>query len=98
MINKLKHPNISERLVLRRERKHPKQVIKKLIDFLMRKQKYQQDLETFATHNSYSKTDNDETFMLMKDDYMKNGQIKDGYNEQVAMECQYTLAFSCFQT
>ena len=30
--------------------------------------------------NSYSKTDTDATFMRMKDDYMKNGQLKPGYN------------------
>lgn len=34
----------------------------------------------FEEHNSYSKTDPDATFMRMKDDYMKNGQLKAGYN------------------
>ncbi|CAG9620903.1 hypothetical protein BACCIP111883_01675 [Sutcliffiella rhizosphaerae] len=46
--------NIPKRRALRGERKYPKQVRKQLIDFVVRKQKYQQDLETFGTRNSYS--------------------------------------------
>ncbi|BCB04777.1 hypothetical protein KH172YL63_29100 [Bacillus sp. KH172YL63] len=34
--------------------------------------------------------------MRMKDDYMKNGQLKAGYNVQIATEGQYTLAYSLF--
>ena len=33
--------------------------------------------------NSYSKTDHDATFMHMKEDHMRNGQLKPGYNIQV---------------
>lgn len=32
--------------------------------------------------NSYSKTDKDVTFMRMKEDAMKNDQLKQGYNVQ----------------
>ncbi len=46
--------------------------------------------------NGYSKTDSDATFMRMKDDYMKNGQLKAGYNIQVATEGQYVLAYSIY--
>ncbi|MFS1516933.1 IS1182 family transposase [Bacillus sp. SCS-151] len=88
--------DVSERKALRSERKYPKQIRKQLIDFVSRKQKYQQDLETFGSRNSYSKTDPDATFMRMKDDYMKNGQLKAGYNVQIATEGQYTLAYSLF--
>ena len=42
--------------------------------------KYEKAEKTFAGHNSYSKTDHDATFMHMKEDYMKNGQLKLGYN------------------
>src|SRR5690606_706234 len=38
----------SERKVLRSERKFPKQVYKQLIDFIIRKQKYQRDFEIFG--------------------------------------------------
>ncbi len=69
---------------------------KKLIDLVLRKQKYQRDFEIFGTRNSYSKTDPDATFMRMKDDYMQNGQLKAGYNVQIATEGQYALAYSLF--
>lgn len=36
--------------------------------------------------NSYSKTDLEVTFMRMKDDHMKNGQLKAAYNVQIAVE------------
>jgi transposase len=86
----------AERKTLRSERKFPKQARKQVMDFIMRKQKYQRDFEIFGTRNSYSKTDPDATFMRMKDDYMKNGQLKAGYNLQVATEGQYALAYSLF--
>lgn len=89
-------PDVEERKALRRERKFPKQAHKQLIDFIHRKQKYQRDFEIFGTRNSYSKTDPDATFMRMKDDYMKNGQLKPGYNVQLATEGQYVLAYSLF--
>ncbi|KAA5683570.1 transposase, partial [Pseudomonas aeruginosa] len=61
-----------------------------------RKKKYRQDMEIFGERNSYSKTDPDATFMRMKDDYMRNGQLKPGYNVQIATEGQYTLAYDVF--
>src|SRR5699024_6636518 len=72
----------SERKQLRSERKEPKKYRKQFADFLVRKPKYQRDMEIFQDRNSYSKTDHDATFMRMKDDYMRNGQLKAGYNLQ----------------
>ncbi|MEN2468256.1 IS5/IS1182 family transposase, partial [Ornithinibacillus sp. JPR2-1] len=85
-----------ERKQLRSERKAPKQYRKQFEDFIERKQNYQKDMEIFEDRNSYSKTDQDATFMRMKDDYMKNGQLKAGYNVQVATEGQYALAYDVF--
>jgi hypothetical protein len=34
------------------------------------------------------------TFMRMKDDYMKNGQLKPGYNLQLGTEGQFVVDFS----
>src|SRR5699024_3425835 len=87
---------VSERKQLRSERKEPKKYRKHYGDFLVRKQKYQRDMEIFKDRNSYSKTDHDATFMRMKDDYMRNGQLKAGYNVQVATEGQYALAYDIF--
>jgi len=36
--------------------------------------------------NSYSKTDLEASFMRMKEDHMMNGQLKPGYNVQIAVE------------
>lgn len=87
---------MNERRRLRSERKTPKQMVKQIYDWITRKQKYEKDLAIFGTRNSYSKTDHDATFMRMKDDYMQNGQLKAGYNVQVATEGQYTLAYGVF--
>ncbi|WP_230199721.1 IS1182 family transposase [Bacillus andreraoultii] len=86
----------SERKKLRSERKLPIQSRKQWMDYITRKQKYQNDMEIFGDRNSYSKTDPDATFMRMKDDYMKNGQLKAGYNVQIATEGQYVLAYDVF--
>src|SRR5690625_1660806 len=88
--------NVSERKELRSARKKPKQDRKALQDYIVRKQKYQNDMLIFDGRNSYSKTDHDATFMRMKDDYMKNGQLKPGYNIQIATESQYVLAYDIF--
>jgi transposase len=88
------HP--AERKELRTGRKEPKQYRKQFRDFFSRKQKYQRDMEIFGKRNSYSKVDPDATFMRMKDDHMKNGQLKAGYNVQVATEGQYVLAYDIF--
>lgn len=39
--------------------------------------------------NSYSKTDKDATFMRMKEDAMKNGQLKPAYNLQHGVDSEY---------
>jgi len=88
--------DVSERKQLRSERKAPKQYHKQFKDWVARKQKYQNDMEIFGERNSYSKTDHDATFMRMKEDYMKNGQLKAGYNVQLATEGQYALAYEVF--
>lgn len=58
--------------------------------------KYQQQLATLGNRNSYSKTDPDATFMRMKDDHMKNGQLKAGYNWQVTSSNQYIVNYDIF--
>ena len=80
--------DVLERKKLRSERKTPKQIVKQVQEWIIRKQKYEKDFEIFDTRNSYSKSDHDATFMRMKDDYMKNGQLKAGYNLQIATEGQ----------
>lgn len=66
-------------------------------DLLPRKQKYEEQKATFGERNSFSKTDPDATFMRMKDDHMKNGQLKPGYNVQMGTEGQFITGFSVHQ-
>ena len=67
--------------------------IELLRDLLGRKRKYQRYNETFRGRNSFSKTDPDATFMHMKEDHMRNAQLKPGYNVQFGVEGEYTPAF-----
>ena len=46
--------------------------------------------------NSYSKTDPDATFMRMKEDHMRNGQLKPGYNVQIAVNSEYITGLEIF--
>ena len=88
--------NVQERKALRKRRKLLKDSRKLTEGYVTRKKKYEQQLATFDGRNSYSKTDTDATFMRMKEDHMKNGQLKAGYNVQVATEGQYVLACDVF--
>lgn len=60
-------------------------------DFLSRQIKYNEYNETFRGRNSFSKTDKDATFMHMKDDHMRNAQLKPGYNIQIGVEGGYVV-------
>ena len=63
--------------------------IEKLRELLARKAKYAAYQETFKGRNSFSKTDPDATFMRMKDDHMRNSQLKPGYNATLGVEGEY---------
>jgi hypothetical protein len=53
--------------------------------------------QLFQGRNSYSKTDTDATFMHMKDDHMRNSQLKPAYNVQIAVESEYVIGVGIFQ-
>ena len=57
---------------------------------------YDNQLKTIGERNSCSKTDEDATFMRMKEDAMNNGQTKPGYNLQIGTENQYITDFGLF--
>jgi transposase len=60
-----------------------------LRELLRRKEEYAKCNAIFKGRGSYSKTDRDATFMRMKEDHMKNGQLKPGYNLQLGTEGGY---------
>ncbi len=55
---------------------------------------YRKQEKILGKRNSYSKTDKDATFMRMKEDHMRNGQLKPGYNVQLSTEDQYIVNYS----
>lgn len=59
--------------------------------------KYQVQESILAERNSYSKTDQDATFMRMKDDHMQNGQLKAAYNAQISTENQFIVNYTIHQ-
>lgn len=63
--------------------------IEMLVSYMEREAKYEQYNETFDGRNNFSKTDTDATFMHMKDDHMRNAQLKPGYNVQLGVEAEY---------
>ncbi len=81
-----------------KDRKINKAVKQINTDYLPRLEKYNKDLEIIGNNrNSYSKTDKDATFMHMKEDHMRNGQLKPGYNVQVGTNNEFIVNWSIHQ-
>lgn len=60
-------------------------------------EKYAEQQKILAKRNSYSKTDTDATFMRMKEDHMRNGQLKPAYNLQLSSNNQFVVNYSLHQ-
>lgn len=60
--------------------------------------KYAEQEKILGERNSYSKTDTDASFMRMKEDHMRNGQLKPAYNFQISTNNQYIVNYSLHQT
>jgi transposase len=61
-------------------------------------EKYEQQEKIIGEQrSSYSKTDNDATFMRMKEDHMRNGQLKPAYNVQISTNNQFIASYSIHQ-
>lgn len=59
---------------------------------------YKKDLDIIGPNrNSYAKTDHDATFMHMKEDHMRNAQLKPGYNVQIGVSKEYIMVIDAFQ-
>ena len=89
---------LNERLKEEPPDKKLAKAVKKLgQDYLPRQGKYEEQENKLAGRNSYAKTDEDATFMRMKEDHMKNGQLKPGSNVQLGTENQFVVGFSLHQ-
>ena len=89
---------LNEKLKEKPKDKQLKKAVKKLErDFIPRMEKYERYEETFEERNSFSKTDEAATFMCMKEDHMRNRQLKPGYNVQIGTEHQFVIGYSIHQ-
>ena len=70
--------------------------VETLMTYGDKRHEYLQSMKIAGKRKSYSKTDTDATFMRMKEDYMKNGQLKPGYNVQIAVESEYIVGVGLF--
>ena len=69
----------------------------KLCALLEKWEDYEKKLFVMGNNrNSYAKTDPDATFMHMKEDHMRNGQLKPGYNVQIAVNSEYITGVAAF--
>lgn len=85
VFGKGKHKNALQRLYEKTEA---------LID---KRKEYEVHLITImGERNNYFKTDPDATFMRMKVDHMQNGQLKPGYNVQIAVHSEYIMGVGMF--
>lgn len=68
-----------------------------VFDLVNRWKKYVHALEIMGEgRNSYSKTDESATFMRLKEDHMRNGQLKPAYNVQIAVNSEYITGIDAF--
>jgi len=58
---------------------------------------YDKQKQIMGERNSYSKTDTDATFMRMKEDHLKNSQLKPAYNLQISTNDQIITNYSLHQ-
>ena len=65
-------------------------------EYLSKMEEYDEAISICGQRNSYSKTDHDATFLHMKEDYMRNGQLKPGYNLQVGSDSGYAVWAALF--
>jgi len=63
-------------------------------NFVEQIKKYEHQEDILGERNSYSKTDPQATFMMMKEDHMQNGQLKPGYNVQISTSNQYIVNYT----
>lgn len=95
LLKRLKRKGKEQGLVMVRGKGKHKQVLQRDIEtvceWLRRIKGYQNSLHICGERGSYSKTDRDATFMHVKEDHMKNGQLKPCYNVNVATASEYVI-------
>lgn len=88
---------IKERMQQGGMTKQKRKQIKELDLAVEKMAEYDHKREVLGERNSYAKTDEDATFMRMKEDAMLNGQLKPGYNVQISTENQFITNYGIYQ-
>ena len=89
---------MNEKLKKKPKAKKTKRALNKLTrDYIPRLKKYKAYQKNFGQRNSFSKTDEDATFMRMKGDSMRVPMLKPGYNVHIGTEDQFIVGFSVHQ-
>lgn len=70
--------------------------LEQLESYIHRDNKYTDYNTKFNGRNSFAKTDVDATFMHMKEDHMRNSQLKPGCNMQIAVDSEYIVGLDVF--
>ncbi|KZL88996.1 transposase DDE domain protein [Clostridium magnum DSM 2767] len=68
--------------------------LEQLDEYLWKLKKYNYYIHIAGDRTSFSKTDHDATFIRMKEDAMKNGQLKPAYNTQFGTDAEYIVWIS----
>ncbi|WP_418125814.1 transposase [Fusobacterium nucleatum] len=76
--------------------KYKEKLEENILELIDEFNKYTNYLEILGERNSFSKTDKEATFMRMKEDYMRNGQLKPGYNLQIGVISKYIASYEIF--
>lgn len=82
---------------LGKNKKLTKQLKKLEEEHLKKLEEYENHERLLDGRSSYSKTDPDATFMRMKEDHMKNGQLKAAYNIQLGTSDQFIINYTVHQ-
>ena len=85
----LEHQPVTKDKVQKKFIRERKKQVRELEQYRNKLMEYDNPLDTIGERNSYSKTDPDATFIRMKEDTMRNGQAKPGYNLQIGTENQF---------
>jgi len=81
----------------KQDRRKLKSYSRKLDERISKKSEHEEQMEKFDKRNSYAKSDEDATFMRIKEDPMMNGQLKPAYNVQIATNNQFITGIGMFQ-
>ena len=74
-----------------RKKSKLQRAVEELETYIERTKKYIMEKYICGERNSYSKTDHDATFMRLKEDAMRNGQLKPAYNVQHGVDSEYIV-------